>query len=274
MSLNFCILASGSSGNCSVIWDEKTAVLIDCGCSSKYVVENLNKLGLLPKNLTAAFITHAHTDHLSASGLGLLWKNNIPIYLHEDSYEDIYKKYGSKIEECVSIPFYKNVEIQNILVESFDAYHKDANVSHTFGFTFSSTLNARKYKIGYLTDTGKICSAIIKKLINSNILVIESNYNRMMLDLSFRPYDNKKWTASSWGHLSNEDAADAICAIKQLSTSKDSLKYVFLAHISQHHNTHDIAMKTAKEILLSKGINDIKLLTAKRKQKSPTIRIS
>lgn len=96
----------------------------------------------------------------------------------------------------------------------------------------------------------------------------------MMLDLSFRPYDNKKWTASSWGHLSNEDAADAICAIKQLSTSKDSLKYVFLAHISQHHNTHDIAMKTVKEILLSKGINDIKLLTAKRKQKSPTIRIS
>ncbi|GHT60176.1 hypothetical protein AGMMS49950_04480 [Endomicrobiia bacterium] len=142
------------------------------------------------------------------------------------------------------------------------------------GFTFSSTLNARKYKIGYLTDTGKICSAIIKKLINSNILVIESNYNTMMLDLSFRPYDNKKWTASSWGHLSNEDAADAICAIKQLSTSKDSLKYVFLAHISQHHNTHDIAMKTVKEILLSKGINDIKLLTAKRKQKSPTIRIS
>ncbi|GHT41401.1 hypothetical protein AGMMS49921_04460 [Endomicrobiia bacterium] len=59
----------------------------------------------------------------------------------------------------------------------------------------------------------------------------------MMLDLSFRPCDNKKWTASSWGHLSNEDAADAICAIKQLSTSKDSLKYVFLAHISNTQYT-------------------------------------
>ncbi|GHT41404.1 hypothetical protein AGMMS49921_04470 [Endomicrobiia bacterium] len=111
MNLNFCILASGSSGNCSVIWDEKTAVLIDCGCSSKYVVENLNKFGLLGKN-------------------------NIPIYLHEDSYEDIYKKYGSKIEECVSIPFYKNIEIQNIFVEPFDAYHKDEMFPTHLGLLF------------------------------------------------------------------------------------------------------------------------------------------
>jgi phosphoribosyl 1,2-cyclic phosphodiesterase len=274
LSLNFCILASGSSGNCSVIWNEKTAILIDCGCSSKYIVENLNKLGLCAKNLTAAFITHAHTDHISVLGLSFLRNNNIPVYLHEDSYEDIYRKYGSKIEECVNIPFYKSVEIGNILVESFDVYHKATNVSRNFGFVFYCVINARKYKIGYLTDTGKICSAIIKKLINSNILVIESNYNRMMLDLSFSPYDNKKWTTSGWGHLSNEDAANAICAIKQLSTSKDSLKYVFLAHISQRHNTQDIAMKTAKEILLSKGINDIKLFAAKRKQKSQAIRIS
>ncbi|GHT60173.1 hypothetical protein AGMMS49531_05610 [Endomicrobiia bacterium] len=107
MSLNFCILASGSSGNCSVIWDKKTTVLIDCGCSSKYVVENLNKLGLLPKNLTAAFITHARTDHLSASGLGLLWKNNIPIYLHEDSYEDIYKKLVVKLKNVLAYLFTK-----------------------------------------------------------------------------------------------------------------------------------------------------------------------
>jgi phosphoribosyl 1,2-cyclic phosphodiesterase len=274
LSLNFCILASGSSGNCSVIWNEKTVVLVDCGCSSRYIVENLNNLGLSSENLTAAFITHAHTDHISASGLGFLRKNNIPIYLHEDSYEDIHRKYNGKIEECVNIPFYKNVEVKNILVESFDVYHKDENISHAFGFTFSSTISARKCKIGYLTDTGKICNNIIKKLVDSTILVIESNYNRMMLDSSFRPYANKKWTVSDWGHLSNEDAADAICAIKQLSTNKDSLEYVFLAHISDHHNTHDLAMRTAEEILLSKGISDIKLFTANRKQKSPVIRIS
>lgn len=273
MSLNFCILASGSSGNCSVIWTEKAAVLIDCGCSAKYITENLSVLGIVPQNLTAAVITHAHTDHISISGLGFLRKNNITIYLHEDAFKDAFKKYGRKIEECISIPLYENFKIKDIFVESFDVYHKDENVSRTFGFAFSSKINARKYKIGYVTDTGRICKKIIKNLIDSNILVLESNYNKMMLDSSLRSYDNKKWILSDWGHLANEDAARAITEIKMFSAGRDSLKYVFLAHISSHHNTYELALKTTKEILTSKGISDIKLFTARRKQKCPAIRI-
>ncbi|GHT24916.1 MBL fold metallo-hydrolase [Endomicrobiia bacterium] len=273
MSLNFCILASGSSGNCSVIWTEKATALIDCGCSAKYIIENLGALGIVPQNLTAALITHAHRDHISTSGLGFLHKNNIPVYLHEDAFEDAFRKYGQKIEECASIPLYENFKIKDIFVESFEVYHKDENVSRTVGFTFSSEINARKYKIGYVTDTGRICRKIIRNLIDSNILVLESNYNRMMLDSSFRSYDNKKWVLSDWGHLANEDAASAIAEIKMLSAGRDSLKYVFLAHISSHHNTPEIALKTTKEILISKGISDIKLFTARRKHRCPVIRI-
>jgi hypothetical protein len=58
-----------------------------------------------------------------------------------------------------------------------------------------------------------------------------------------------------------------------LSTSRDSLKYVFLAHISSHHNTHELVLKTTKEIPVSKGISDIKLFTTRRKQRCPVIRI-
>ncbi|OEG69585.1 hypothetical protein ATZ36_08675 [Candidatus Endomicrobiellum trichonymphae] len=94
-----------------------------------------------------------------------------------------------------------------------------------------------------------------------------------MLDSSFRSYDNKKWVLSDWGHLANEDAARAIAEIKMLSAGRDSLKYVFLAHISSHHNTHELALKATKEILISKGISGIKLFTARRKQRCPIIRI-
>ena len=273
MSLSFCILASGSNGNCSVIWTEKATVLIDCGCSAKYITENLAALGIFPRNLTAAVITHAHADHISASGIGFLLKNNIPIYLHEDIFEDAFRKYGKKVEEYISMPFYENFKIDDIAVESFEVYHRDKNVSRTFGFTFSHEMNARQYKIGYVTDTGMICGKIIRNLINSNILVLESNYNRIMLNSSFRPYDNKKWVASSWGHLANEDAASAIAKIKMLSTGRDSLKYVFLAHISNHHNTHELALQTVKETLLSKGILGIRLFTAKRKRRCPVVSI-
>lgn len=48
MSLNFCSLSSGSSGNCYVVFDEETALLIDAGISGKKILEGLEKL-MFPK---------------------------------------------------------------------------------------------------------------------------------------------------------------------------------------------------------------------------------
>jgi phosphoribosyl 1,2-cyclic phosphodiesterase len=272
--LNFCILASGSSGNCSVLWSDKAALLIDCGCSSKYIAENLAALGINPENLTAAVITHAHRDHISASGLGFLLKNEIPVYLHDDTLEDVCERYGGKADGCRTVAFNGPFKIKDISITPFDVHHKDGKIRRTLGFSFSSTVNGRQYKIGYMTDTGKVCKNIAESLADSNILVIESNYDKEMLDASFRPYENKRWVLSDWGHLANEDAAKAIAEIKMLSTARDSLKYVFLAHISRHHNHPELALQITREMLLSQNITDINLFAAKRNQRCRTIRIS
>jgi phosphoribosyl 1,2-cyclic phosphodiesterase len=230
-------------------------------------------LGVSLSNLTAAIITHAHTDHINAAGWSFLHKNRVPIYMHEKIFEDASKKCGSKIKKYNVIYFQENFNVKDICIKSFDVYHKDKNISKTLGFIFSSTLSGREYKIGYVTDTGKICDKIIKNLVNSNILVIESNYNWKMLNSSFRTYGNKKWISSDWGHLANEEAANAIAKIKMLSKSKDSLKYIFLIHISVHHNTHELALDVVKKTLLNKKILDVNVFVAKRRQKSPTIKI-
>jgi phosphoribosyl 1,2-cyclic phosphodiesterase len=124
-----------------------------------------------------------------------------------------------------------------------------------------------------MTDTGKVCKNIINSLKDSNILVIESNYDREMLNASFRPYENKRWVLSEWGHLANEDAAQAIAEIKLASTVSDSLKYVFLAHLSRHHNDPQLALQVSKKTLLSQNIHDIRLFAAKRKERCPVIKI-
>jgi phosphoribosyl 1,2-cyclic phosphodiesterase len=256
-----------------VLWTEKAAVLIDCGCSAKYIVENLSSLGIEPCNLTAAVITHAHIDHISPSGLNFLLENNIPIRLHADTLEDIFQKYGNKVDDCHTVSFNDSFKIKDIIVEPFNVYHKDSKISRTLGFSFSSLVQGRKYKIGYMTDTGKVCKNIIKSLGNSNILIIESNYDTEMLDSSFRPYENKRWILSDWGHLANEDAAWAIVEIKMASTAADSLKYVFLAHLSYHHNDPNLALQVSKEILYSQNINNINLFAAKRKERCSAIKI-
>lgn len=272
--LNFCILASGSSGNCSVLWTDKSAVLIDCGCSARYIVDSLATLGIKPSDLSAVVITHAHIDHISASGLNFLLKNNIPIHLHEDTLEDVFEKYGNKADECYTVTFNDSFKIKDIEINPFDVYHKDGKIFRTLGFSFSSFVQGRKYKIGYMTDTGKVCKNIINSLADSNILVIESNYDREMLNSSFRPYENKRWVLSEWGHLSNEDAAQAIAEIKMISKAADSLKYVFLAHLSRHHNDARLALQVSKEMLLSQNIDDVRLFAAKRKERCPAIKIS
>ena len=88
--------------------------------------------------------------------------------------------------------FNDGFKIKDIIIEPFDVYHKDDNISRTLSFAFSSYVQGRKYKIGYMTDTGKVCKNIINSLKNSNILIIESNYDRQMLNASFRPYENKR----------------------------------------------------------------------------------
>ena len=48
MSMKLCVLASGSSGNCTFIGTETTRILIDAGLSARKTVERLVEIGVVP----------------------------------------------------------------------------------------------------------------------------------------------------------------------------------------------------------------------------------
>jgi phosphoribosyl 1,2-cyclic phosphodiesterase len=273
MRLRFCLLSSGSDGNCAIVETDKTAVLIDFGRPASYIKESLATIHLDIKKISGVLITHMHTDHLSPAGFNFLIKNQIPIYFHKTVLDDVYERFGNKVDDCNAKIYDDKFEIGNICISPFDVYHKDSTVNKTLGFTLSAKVDGRIYKIGYITDTGKITEGIKKALSDSNILAIESNYNREMLDASDRPYENKKWVLSDYGHLANEDAAQAMCDIKDMSSTQDSLKYVFLAHISRLHNNGQTALKTAKDFMLNRKLNGINLFVAPNSRKSRSILI-
>ena len=77
--MDFCSIASGSSGNCIFVGTERTSVLIDAGISGKRVKEGLYAIDRRPEDLDAILVTHEHSDHIK--GLGVLArKYGIPIY--------------------------------------------------------------------------------------------------------------------------------------------------------------------------------------------------
>ena len=71
--------ASSSRGNCSLLYNQDTALLVDAGISCRKIKQRLQTAGLTPDDLSGILITHEHTDHIA--GLSVLLKNyNIPLY--------------------------------------------------------------------------------------------------------------------------------------------------------------------------------------------------
>ena len=70
--MEFYTLASGSSGNCSLVCAGDTLLLIDAGISCRRIEQSLRALGRTLGDLTAVFITHEHADHVG--GLATLKK--------------------------------------------------------------------------------------------------------------------------------------------------------------------------------------------------------
>ena len=79
MSLTFCTLFSGSSGNAVYLSGDEGALLIDCGMSCKQVMEAMREAGLPAATLKAMLITHEHSDHVRGAGV-VSRQLGIPIY--------------------------------------------------------------------------------------------------------------------------------------------------------------------------------------------------
>ena len=76
--MEFCTIASGSSGNCTYIGTDYTKILIDAGISGKKIEEGLANLKLTGDKIDALFITHEHVDHIKGAGI-LSRRFDIPI---------------------------------------------------------------------------------------------------------------------------------------------------------------------------------------------------
>ena len=72
--MDFCSIASGSSGNCIYVGSDQTSVLIDTGISRKRIVDGLHEIDRKPEELKGILITHEHSDHIK----GLVQKVSYP----------------------------------------------------------------------------------------------------------------------------------------------------------------------------------------------------
>jgi phosphoribosyl 1,2-cyclic phosphodiesterase len=236
-------LASGSTGNATLVKSDEAYVLFDAGLSMRYIRGCLDKLKIDAKSLDGIFLSHEHSDHIN--GAGVISRNmGIPLWSNNGTWEAAKTRIGHvhrhelfTTERAVTI---KDLEILPVPVSHdatepvcFRILHKQSGV-----------------QIGIVTDIGILTPPVKHYLQNSNLIMLESNYDLDMLVSGVYPENVKLFIMGELGHLSNMDAGESLTELIGNKT-----EHVLLSHISMDNNTLKLAHDTVAKVIGRNGFD-------------------
>ena len=229
--MEISVIASGSNGNCCLVEDKGVSVLIDAGKSCREIEARMRRLGKSLEEVAGILITHEHSDHISGAGV-LSRRFGIPVYMTSEVYSKSKFKLGKVENKMFSMD--KEFKVNNLKIKPVATSH---NVS-SCGFIIG--------KFGYFTDTGMVTEQMKKMIPSLNSILLESNHDVEMVHNGHYPPFLKKWILSDEGHLSNDSASSII------QEKGKNLAFVLLGHLSENHNTLDVASEIFNTIVKRK----------------------
>jgi phosphoribosyl 1,2-cyclic phosphodiesterase len=208
MSMQLCILASGSSGNCSVIRSSAGLFLVDCGIGPRVAAHRLKEVGVAIPQITAVCLTHLDRDHFNILWTPTLAQYRIRIFCPANRVLELLSFRGNSRLEPLVVPFTESPfePLPGVIARATRVAH-DQTGSHAFHFTHG------KHSIGFATDLGTVPASLIDQFCGVDVLAIESNYEPEMQLTSGRPKFLQQRIMGGRGHLSNQQALSAIKAI-------------------------------------------------------------
>lgn len=236
------ILASGSSGNVTLLETERTRLLVDAGLGKKETLARLAAVEVEVGQLDGILITHEHNDHCSGLPQMLsLWK--APLYVSEPTLDALQRALPDTLEKRLrgveKIQTGQRFTIGDIEVHAFAIPHDAAD---PVGFSF----RADGVKLALVTDLGYMPQLVKFHLRDADCLMLESNHDLDMLKVGPYPWVVKQRVLSRTGHLSNH-------AVSEYLADPDGFdgraRFLVLAHISQENNNPDLARISAEEAL-------------------------
>ncbi len=247
MSLQLCILGSGSSGNCTYVASGTTAILIDAGLSARAIGQRLESAGASAAAVRGICVSHEHSDH--TTGLRVLHqKQGIPLYANRGTADALQRD-----PDLQGLPWQvfttgSAFTIGDLSVEPFSVPH---DAYEPVGFI----IRCGDLRVGVVTDMGIATTLVRERLRGCRALVVESNYDEQMLrDCPNRPWHLKQRIMGRQGHLSNQGAAALLTEI-----ATPDLDTVYLAHLSKDCNQPELAHRTAHDTLRTAGHHHIKV---------------
>lgn len=269
-------LGSGSSGNALFVEagpQGRTKLLVDAGLTGRVLIDRLRKVNVSPSQLQGVLLTHEHSDH--TIGVSTLTKRySIPIIADPQTYDAVKESFHSGMwrtdsgnltmntslieteplalsnEETtlevapLALPVGSQDSIGDIEITSFP-------ISHDAVAPCGYLLEAGGCRVCIVTDSGEVTPAMLDVMQHADLLILESNHDRDRLLRGPYPQHLKQRILSTTGHLSNEQAADAVLRTWRL----DGVRWLWLAHISKTNNTPSLALNSMRTHLQAANAN-------------------
>jgi phosphoribosyl 1,2-cyclic phosphodiesterase len=248
ISFRISILASGSSGNATLLETERTTLLIDAGLGRKEILRRFEALGRpQPERVDAILITHEHTDHSDAvAQLARHW--DCPAYLTEATHRKIVKMYTedpekparkATIDRVEYISDGRDFQIGDVAIHPFHIPH---DADDPVGFTFRTNGT----KVAIVTDLGRLTLPVKQHLREADFLILESNHDVEKLRAGPYPWHIKLRIMGDHGHLSNTTVGEFLADPDAFDAHA---RHLVLAHLSEQNNDPHVARISAEEAL-------------------------
>ena len=263
MTIHFRSLISGSSGNALLLCTKRTRLLIDAGFSSQERCRQmLSETIGGPERLTAALLTHAHSDHISYPACRVFQHMNTPVFLHRKCERSLRGRRADAFRMGdLHLKLFTNrrFRIGEFTIKPFQVPHYPD--LHTCGFEIRADAGKGPRKIVIGSDFYDY-AGLLKHFENADLIYLEANYDPELLRL--HPNPNTEF------HLKNENAGRLLRHV--LDRSKSPPAAIMIGHLSEQRNDPEIARSTVLEILRGDdGHTGVPLHVAPRHTPSETI---
>jgi len=115
-------------------------------------------------------------------------------------------------------------------------------VSHDAVAPCGYLLSAGGCRVCVVIDSGEVTPIMLEAMNQADLLILESNHDRERLLRGPYPYSLKQRILSPTGHLSNDQAAEAVLR----TWRTDSVRWLWLSHLSRTNNTPRIALNSMR----------------------------
>jgi phosphoribosyl 1,2-cyclic phosphodiesterase len=253
MSLRFTVLASGSSGNASLVEADGFGLLIDAGLGPRQLADRLAAAGSSWSAVQAVLLTHTHSDHWKDRTLAHLCRRRIPLYCHADSHSDL-QTYSPAFLELTAEGLVRPFESGEEFVVAQGLRCRPLPLRHDSGATFGFRIEGPRdlfgqaAAVGYVADLGCWDEALADGLADVDLLAVEFNHDLAMELASGRSPRLIGRVLGDEGHLSNTQGAALVRAVLGRSEI-GRVRHLVQLHLSRQCNRPTLAREAAKAIL-------------------------